>query len=385
MGLLGGGAAVSRGAAAVYDNPAQLADLRHPEALIAGLRRQYAVTVSRGGGADKWPTRAPSSLSLGTASLAVPLTRRLAVGVLVHLPLGGPSRLLSYEHRSPQLPLWQGLGERLAIAGSFGFRVTRWLSIGATAHVAADLDARASFGLSLAEGAYSHQELDVHLRSRVVPTLAATLSPGHGFRLSLRWRDAYAVTYAVPLRLDVKELGPVDLVVSGAGLLSPETFTLAGALELGPSLVLVGAVRFERWSELQPLSPRVTVSGQDSVSWLSAAASPPPIGAVDTFNGHGGLQWQASRSVAIRGAIGFRPTPLPQASGAASWLDSHAIEVGGGLSWRALPTLEVDIGLAWSHLLRRRVVKSDPSDPIEFVEISGDIIQFALSFRHTLN
>ena len=384
LGLAGAGVATSRGAAATYDNPAALAGLKRAEALISGASLRYFVDIERGGAADRWPTITPKSLLLGTAAVAVPVSDRVGVGLLVHLPLDGPSRLLSFDHRRPQLPLWQGLGERLAIAASLGYRPTDWLAIGFTGHVAADLDAKGSFGLSLADGSFTQQDLDVHLRSRIVPSMSAMLEVTTRLRFVLRWRAAYEVTYDVPLSLDVAGIGPVAMQVAGTGLLSPDVFTLASAWQQSATTTWVATVRFERWSTLPPLSASVRVVAGDPPAWLEAYDDRPSPGAADILVAHVGASHRINAAFVIRGAAGFRPTPLPRASGAASWLDSHATELAAGITWRALDRLEVDFGATWSHLLTRRVDKRDAADPIGFVGVSGDVLHLALTFRQAL-
>ena len=385
LGFAGAGPAAATGAAATYDNPAALGGVDRAEALLSATILRYHVAISRGGGEAQWPTVTPQSLTLGSAAVAVPVTRDLGVGLLVHLPVNGPSRLLSFDHRRPQLPLWQGLGERLAIAASAGYRVNGWLAIGLTGHVAADLDARASFGLSLGEGRFTQQDLDVHLRSRIVPALAFQLRPTQQLRVLLRWRAAYEVTYTVPLELDVVGVGLVAVDIAGTGLLSPEMFTAAAAWRVRPGTTLVATVSYERWSDLPPLSPTVSVVAGGDPAWLEAYAAPPAPGAVDTVVAHVGASRRLSSSFTVRAGAGFRPTPLPRASGAASWLDSHAVECGVGGSWRALPRLEVDIAARWSHLLSRRVTKANAADPIGFVGVAGEVFHVALTLRHKLS
>ncbi len=380
-GTLGAAAALSAGPEAVYDNAAALGGIDAASALLSVGYRRYAVDLTQERGHTDLPAVSPPNRTLATAAVALPLTSTLGAGLLVHLPLTGPSRLLAYDARRPQLPLWQGLGERLAISAGVGWRALPSLRLGLTAHVAADLDATGAFALDLGRADVTHQELDIALNSRLVPGAALAWRPADRWRVLLRFRGAYRVGFDVPLTVAVDGVTEARIRVSGQGLLSPQVWTLASAWRAHRRLDLVASLRWERWSAMPSLAPAVRMAVADA---LAVSSSSLPVGAADVAVPQLGAQWRALPDVDLRGSVGFRPTPLPRADGQASWLDSHAVELAVGTTWRATGRLEVDFAVTWSHLVPRRVVRADASHPVGTTALSGDIFQVALTLRHRL-
>ena len=374
MGTRGADAAACDGSRSVVDNPAALADLRQPSALLGLDARIYALTLSQERAADTYPAVQPQRVAAVTAALALPLTEKLALGLLAHLPITGPTRLQAYDFRRPQLPIWQSLGEGLNLAVAIGWRPAATVALGFGVQVSADLDARADFSLDLAAGEVTQRRVDIRLRSHLVPYASLRWNSSAKSVWMLRWRAAYQVDFDVPLQVALNGALKTEFRLSGQGLFSPEVWSLAWAYQRD-AWSMYARVRYERWSELRSFAPSVTTS-------IGAQSPFVSVGSSDVWVPQVGGQRQLASNWRLRAGLGFRPTPLPKADGAASWLDSHAFEGSFGFSWRVFATSWIDVACGWSHFWTRTTARRVADHPVGDVAIRGGIGHAALAFRH---
>lgn len=391
---------------ALHANPANLVLASHIHLGLGADLVANRFAVERQGGADRWPTRLPKDNYLLHVGISTPLPGWLegkaAMGVAFHIPMGGPTRLDSLDHRVPQLPMYDTLGDRLALLLGAAVRPLPWLTLGASAQVLTALSGGAEVGLSLLDKRVTYKTLQVELATEVYPILAATWLPRDDLRVALVWRKASQVKYGLPLAVEVEGVGRMDFAVSGVGLWLPDSWTLAsswqGKTASGKRILATAALCLQRWSELPPLAPDVTLRLDDSQlaapgtsakELLYAHNEPIAVGARDILIPRIGAEYSPGETWTLRTGGQWRPTPLPRADGEANYLDAPALTwaIGAGASFGDplkvfRKPLQVDLTLAWTGLQRRTVTKLDPADPVGGTSVSGNTWHLSAAVHH---
>ncbi len=402
--LAGAIEADTAGARATWDNPAMLGRLRNAGGDLGLLQLIPSHEIQQLGGQERFPAAVSGPVTLGNLAVAAPVggvfRERLGVGLALHIPMSGPTRILSRDPRQPQVPLFEGLADRLLVGFGLGWRPIDAFSIGVTGQLLAELNGGGTFRVSTLERRFTDQQLAVDLWSRVTWTVGATYEPSERFRLGLVWRQEASVRYALPLTVSIAEIGDVRMDVRGVGLWSPMTSALAGMFAPTPQWRIHASARWERWSALPPLGPALRIDLDDAalarspdakrdIAWMESV--PVAMGAHDRIVPRLGVEHLLRRWLTLRGGVGYRATPLPRATGRANYLDADTLDVGlgAGFQWADpervdVDLLGVDIALGWSHLWRRTAQKRDPFDPIGGTSLQGEELRFSIALRHAL-
>ncbi|MBM4343600.1 MAG: outer membrane protein transport protein [Deltaproteobacteria bacterium] len=386
---------------AAYANPANLALARHIH-FGFGLESVWnRFGIDRRGGEATWPTRLPKDNYLAQLGISTPLPGwlqdRAAIGVAIHVPLGGPTRLDSLDHRIPQLPMYDTLGDRLALVASLGVRPVDWLAVGASAQVLTGLDGRADIGLSVLDQRVTYKALQVDLGTVVTPLVGVTVLPADGVRLAIVWRAESSVRYELPLAVDIDQVGSLDFKVKGIGLWLPDSYAVAASWQAGRWIAAASAA-WQRWSQMPPIAPDVSVRidnsellqpGSKAIDLISVRNVPVPMGTRDIVVPRAGVEFRPSDAWTLRGGAQYRPTPFPKADGEASYLDAAATtlalgfgRVAGDPLGMTRKPLQLDFAAGWTTLARRTVVKRDPSHPVGATSVYGDSWHLALALHH---
>ena len=401
IGLAGAGEAVAEDYFATYTNPANLVLADRVHFGIGGHLIGNDFAIDRVAGQSRYPSILPDDLLTGHIGVSAPLggwfARRLAIGVAMHIPLGSPTRITSYDYRTPQVVLYDSIGDRLVVVFGLGLRVFDWLSVGVSTQLLASLEGSGTFRLSALDHRFTSKALDIDLLSRLYPIAGLTLHPGDSFRLSLVWRGEAKVDYALPLEVFVEELGTVDFSVAGVGLYSPDTFIAAASWRFGERALITAGAGWARWAAMPPLAPKVhldmageQISSADSpLQLLHVRSTQIDMAAKDIVVPRLGAEFQQVDWWRWRAGVRYRPTPFPKADGSANYLDSAAttMALGGTLVLRdeqevARRPLQVDIALGWTRLARRTVDKRQPGDPVAGTSVHGGSWRLALTVHH---
>ena len=405
IGLAGAVEASSNGALTTWDNPALLGSLRHPQGGLIGTALLPAMQIAQARGHAQWPAALPGNALLGSLAVASPVggifAERVGVGLALHIPMNVPTSIASRDASQPQVPLYEGLASRLVVAIGVGWQVTDWLAVGATGQLLARLDGGGEFRLSALDRRFTDQRLNVDLISRVTATLGAVLTPHRRLRLATVWRDEASVRYRIPLTVSVAEVGDIRMDVAGVGLWSPMSLALSAQWTLAPRWRLMASARWERWSTIPALAPAISLTIDDaSLARQSGVPAsviarmqtlPVALAASDIVQPRVGIEGVLRPWLQLRGGLGFRPSPLPRATGSANYLDANSILAGVGASFSVpdpdrvdADALAIDIGLGWTHLLRRTAGKQDAADPVGAVSLEGDAFRVSIGLRHAL-
>lgn len=335
----------------------------------------------------------------------------LGFGLAFFHPLTTGTNISSVD---PALPWWyryQSLPDKLVLAAALAFEPVDWLRLGLGAQVLAGIDGVVDARLSLAEGRFLAESIDLDVTPRLGPTAGLALGPffgerGGGLRLGVAFRGALELDYSLPVKVDLEEVGVLDVLVRGVSLYTPDQLALglgwdsAPAPEAGVSLEL--GLTWERWSGAPPAGARFLLTIDDSHlqptsptdptadAIIDVRGEPVALGAIDTWTPRLGVEWRPSDHWALRAGYIYRPTPLPDPIYQTNTLDAaaHVLSVGAGLLFgdptgdMASP-LSLDLALQWTRL-DNRVVRKDPDagSPRGTYQASGDIWHLSLDLRH---
>ncbi len=386
---------------AAFTNPANLAFAQHIHFGFGADAIWNRFDIQRVAGQSQYPSVLPVDNYLAHIGISTPIggifRDKLALGIAIHVPLGGPTRLDAHDYRQPQLPLYDTLGDRLALVAGLGYRPWPWLSIGAGVQILTALNGSADIALSVLDHRITQKAMDVELATKAYPILGITLQPRDDWRISAVWRASSEVSYSIPLAVNMLDVGKLNFKIQGIGLWLPDTIVFAAAHKMG-AWNLTGGVAWLRYSTMPALAPDVSVVVDDAALKQGNATPdkiidvrnvPVAMGAKDILEPRLGAEWQVSESWIVRGGMQYRPTPLPRADGVANYLDAPATTVGLGggvvigdpLALAKQP-LHVDLAFAATVLSRRSVAKLDPTDPVQATSVSGTAWHLALTVHH---
>ncbi len=398
------GEAVADGFYATYANPANLALSNHLHLGLGSDLIFNRFSIQQLGGQSQFAAVVPQNNSLLHVGVSSPLpgwlADKAAFGLAFHIPLGNDTRLDAHDARTPQVPMYDTLGDRLALVFGVGIRPAKWISFGISAQLLTSLSGSAQVDLSVLDHRNTSKQLDIQLATRPYPIVGMTLMPSDSVRIGLVWRSKSYVSYALPLTVNVQDFGLLHFQIQGVGLFLPDVFALAGSYRTGRWLTTAG-VAWLRWSELPPMAADVQLSLDDryltqsrsnnSTTLLAVSNTPVAMGARDILQPRAGLEMQANPYLVLRGGVQYRPTPLPRADAAASYLDAPAttVTVGAGLRTVAQPgvqgkPLQFDIALGYTSLSRRTVEKNDATSAVQATSLGGDSWHVTLSLHHDL-
>ncbi len=395
------GEAVADDYFALYANPANLALASHIHFGFGGEAIWNRFAIDRTAGTQRYPSQLPVNNQLAHVGISTPLggflKDKAALGVAIQLPFGNSTRLDAHDYRTPQVTLYDTLADRLVLVAGIAVRPVPWLSLGASAQLLTTLDGRADIDLSILDHRVTQKSLDVQLLTKPYGIFGVTLLPNEDFRIGLVYRMESYVRYALPLAVRLEDVGNLNFRIAGVGLWLPDTIALATSFHRGAWLFTAGAA-YARWSQLPPQAPDVRLVLDDGQ--LKQRGNPPdqllyvnnvPIAmaAKDIVQPRAGVEWQFSEGLVWRAGVQYRPTFLPRADGAATYLDAPAttLAVGAGLTLAdplnlSRKPLHLDATLGYTVMSRRTVQKRDAADPIGATSLSGDSIHLALALHH---
>lgn len=337
---------------------------------------------------------------------------KLGFGLAFFHPLTTGTNVSSVD---PALPSWyryDSLPDKLVLAASLAGEPLPWLRLGLGAQILAALDGQVGGAISLAEGRFLSEFIDLEVVPRVAPTFGLALGPflggpdGGGLRFGATLRMSLELDYRLPVKVDIEQLGVLDVLVEGVSLYTPDQLALGLAWESAdapsPGVSVELGLTWERWSAAPPAGARFLLAIDDRgvrpptdpqdlpEPLIDIRGEPTPLGAVDTLSPRVGLEWRPTGNTAVRAGWFLRPTPLPLPVYQTNTLDAdaHVVSLGAGLLFgdplgdSAAP-VGVDLTLQLTAIGSRRVDK-DPAagSPAGAYELSGHIWHVSLDLRH---
>jgi long-subunit fatty acid transport protein len=333
----------------------------------------------------------------------------LGFGLAFFHPLTAGTSVTSVDPADVYWYRYDTLPDKLILAAALAVEPAPWLRLGVGAQVLAALDGEVSGAISLAEGRFLSESIDIEVAPRVAPTLGRARGPFDalpGLRLGLTYRGALELDYRLPVQIDIEQLGLLDVLVEGVSLYTPHQVAAGLGWESAPApeqgLSLEAGLTWERWSLAPPAGARFRLAIDDSnvrpptdpqdlpVDFIDVKSDPIPLGALDTLSPRAGLEWRPTQNLAVRSGYIYRPTPLPKPIYQTNAIDAeaHVMSLGVGVAFgdplgaEAAP-LNLDVSLQWTHLPARRVDK-DPlaGAPQGAYLAGGDLWHISLDLRH---
>ena len=400
VGLAGAHEALAENYLATWASPANLGHNKRVHVGIGAHLVRARFAIDRTAGQERYPSVLPQDAVLGHIGVSSPIggvfRDRLGIGIHLHIPMNGPTRIAARDHLTPQVAIYDAIENRLAVNMGLGGRVTDWLSVGASFQLLAALAGQADFSLSILDRRFNRRQLHIDLFSALSPNFSVLLTPSERTRVSLVWRSEASVHFKLPVQVDVEQVGKLHFEVEGVGLFTPNQAVLAVAQRWG-AWTATAAVTWAQWSRLPPMAPRIDLVIDDAVlrskdgddRLIVVRNRPVAMAAKDIVSPRAAIEWQASELLTARAGVRYRPTALPKADGAANYLDAPAWTLATGLSVTLrddkLPgraPLRIDIGLGWTELQRRTVLKRDPADPVGATSIHGGNLRLAATLHH---
>ncbi len=340
--------------------------------------------------------------------LSVPLggilADRVAFGFALQHPLTSGTSVTSRDPSVAHFTRHQDTSDRLVLAAGLAVELHPLLRLGAGLQLLAALDGRVSASLSLAEGRFNQESIDIALTPSLGPTLGLSFGPVAGLRAGVAWRHRLELDYALPVSVRIEEVGDLDVTVRGTSLYTPSQLALGLGWESAPAgtpgVSLEAGLTFEFWQGAPPVGADFALILDDSAlrppspdapegeAILRHTASAVEAGARDTTTLRLGAEWRlAEAPLALRGGYAFRPTHLPRPVRASNLLDSdsHVASLGAGVTFGdpfddAQSPVHLDVTGSLTALARRSVVKLDP--PYTAYEASGLVWALTVDLRH---
>ena len=393
---------------AVYYNPANLLKRKATHVGITLGLVVPQLDVQRISGQDPVQVLLPGSnggFHLGLSSaVGGYFEDKIAFGVTLFHPLVKLTRIESIDPELPYFYRYQNLPDKLIISLGAAIEPWPWLRLGVGAQVLAELGGEVRAAVSLQEGRFTQETLDMELTAVAAPTAGIAVGPIHGLHLAATWRTHLELSYEIPITVAIEDIGDLRVAIEGVSLFTPDQLALGIGWESAPEdeagfSTEVG-LTWSRWSQAPSAGARFLLTIDDVVlradeedhttqNLIEAKAEPIPLGARDTFEPRVGLEYRPTAEWAVRAGYVFRPTPLPRPIHHTNTLDStsHVVSFGGGFKFED-PTrvsrspLQVGLGLQMTILEKRVIVKAANGTPDGSYSFNGMIWNVMLDLRH---
>ncbi len=367
--MSGMGAAVGRGFEASYENPALLS-YSHNRELSVGWQ---TVSFSLRAEGDNAPGHVSEDGVNGTfigAVLPIPFGGILEDRVTVGLGTFTPSTLIArarllYPER-PQFPILTDRSQTLNFNMGVGFDLGHGLRVGGGALALAELVG--SVVVRTDSSGRVGTAVDDQLIATYAPILGAAYEIDEDTNVGVTFRGALEGDFDVVVQVyDLGGLVVPDLHISGVAQYDPLQVQAEVARQFDDWTVAAG-VTWKHWSAFDGWE-RPTVVCPNSQPDCEALV-PKDVGFVDVLIPRVGAMYALSLSpdakAELRAGYAFEPSPVPEQTGAANYLDSarQVISAGYGLELaEPLPPVRLDFFYQQHVLMPRTHTKDAGVDP----------------------
>ena len=388
----------------VFYNPAQLLSKKRVHMGLGTVFVAPDLMIEQTKPDGPYPRRLPSNnigVHLGTsAPVAGPFKRKLALGAALYIPLIQHSRVEALDPRTPQAYMHQNLPDRIVLAVGAAYELFSSLHLGLGFQVLASLDGTADASLSLVQQRVTQRTLRTDFFGEIAPIAGLSWRPIRNLTLGACYRGAIGFSYKLPIVLDIEEIGILEFQAKGVSLWDPDIIDFGVTYVFEDlDLTLSATLSWAFWSKSPSPNSILSVMIDDrhlrdvefveEDAIISVQNSPIDLGAKDVLIPRVSALWRPLPSWHIRTGYAYRPTPLPRAVYAATYLDSstHIIGLGTGLTIGD-PTeiqdepLTFELAVQWQHLEPRTSIKKDLENPTGDTRILGDVLIFQFEIHH---
>jgi len=337
---------------------------------------------------------------------------RFTIGAMLFVPDQELTRLRNQSAQKPRWALYDNLPQRIVFAANAAFAVGERLAFGGGVAFMSStkgvVSLRGLVGFPRPEQSQLDLAIDVNLDTVRYPVAGAWLRAlpwldlGFGYRggFHLTIDLAFGIAGDIGLRGQppVVEDGHINLHTVSQDLFQPAEFTLGGVARVSDRFTVALDVGYHRWSTFQNPSAHIDPPDLD-VGMFQDMVHIQPFPALPDPHFHDivvprlGMEWLAhdddERRLFVRGGYHFEPSPAPEQTGEANFIDNdkHTFTVGAGLELRhglgeVIPRpWSVDASLGLTALTPRDHHKTSPIDPIGDYRSGGHVWQMGILTR----
>ncbi|MGB0591431.1 MAG: OmpP1/FadL family transporter [Myxococcota bacterium] len=395
---------------AVYYNPANLLTRKAAHFGFGFNVLAPQLSVDRLSGEGPFEPKLPEpnvGFQLGAATaLGGVFAERIAFGVTLFHPLLRLTRIESIDPIQPTFYRYDSLPDKLILAFALAGEPLPWLRLGVGLQVLAGLGGGITTSVSLVEGVFSQEAIDIDVDANAGVTAGIAVGPLWGLRLGITWRSRLELSYDVPIEVLLEEIGVLDVHIKGVSLFTPDQLAIGLSWESAPpdmpGVTVEAGITWEHWSMAPSHLAAFDLTLDDSVigadpeqadhepeDLISVHADAIPLGAIDTVTARLGAEWRPVPCWAVRGGYVYRPTPLPNPVYQTNTMDAsaHVLSLGGGFIFQgaepsARSPLQIDVGVQLTVLTPRTVVKAPEAALNGSYRFSGVVWNATLDVRH---
>jgi len=385
---------------AVYYNPSRIIATHGSKVGLGTQLFLYDLEIERSLKDSAYPTVHPSSnVGIhfgGSTSIGGFLKDRVGVGFIFYTPMARGTRLEQKDPRSPQSYMYQTLPDKMIMSVGVAAELTSWLRLGVGFQALASVAGVGETSVFLEQSRVVKRSLGVDFAHNVAPTAGLSLDLPAETSFGVAYRGAVGVPYELPIAVDLVDFGTLDFTAKGTTLWDPHCIDFGlSHLIAGYDLQIALTVSYALWSQAPAPNSIIEVAFKDAAQTtdedllLSVSSEPVDLGTTDILIPRLGVEWMPSASWVVRSGYAYRPTPLPRATKAASYLDAntHILSLGSEYTSGShegndpLP-LSVSLALQWHRITPRTSNKEDPSNPTGSLRLSGNALMMALELHH---
>ena len=290
-----------------------------------------------------------------TFGAAMPLTKRLFVGVSMWAPGARLVRIMTLDAFVPHYGMYVNRAQRITPDFVLAYRVTPRLRLGAGISSLAQSNFNQDFNIPAGQGSDSNSSralISLDILPTIIPLagvqydVSPAVTMGLGYRgaadLQVHVQQASGADVVFPLGPSLRFHSKVD--ITGGFVIfdhfTPQQLVLGGKWDKGHEapVALFFDATYMNWSSfrgpyIDPNFDPIVVPplGTVAVNWRH----PPKAGFRDTVVPRIGAEWRLGANLALRGGYSYEMTPAPAATGDANLLDadSHVLSAGAGVKF----------------------------------------------------
>ena len=323
---------------------------------------------------------------------------RLGAAFLFYAPLAQGTRLEQRDPRMPQSYMYQTLPDKMVSSFALAGALTSWLNIGFGAQMLASVSGIGETSVFLEQSRVVKRSFGVDFSHNIVPTAGLSIDLSEKSVFGVAYRAAVGGPYTLPITVELIDLGTIEWTSEGTAVWDPDCIDFGLSQRIPElDLSLFFTLSYALWSRAPAPNSIVSVNYSDPYQaegeepLLYVSSDPINLGASDILIPRLGLEWNPTEPWSFMGGYAYRPTPLPRASKAATYLDGNTHILGLGAEYRSegnekdnpLP-LTLGIAAQWHHIMPRTSEKEDPLGPTGSVRFLGNSFSLLLELSHDL-